>query len=97
MLEAAHVVPKEANGSDDPRNGLALCVLHHRMFDAALFGIEPDSLMLTAFNGYSLTDLRITRGSIRHLEAGPHKDALRWRWSNLPLSPSGGDALDAAS
>jgi hypothetical protein len=97
VLEAAHVVPKEENGSDDPRNGLALCVLHHRMFDAALFGIEPNSRVLMVCNDYSLADLRITRGSIKHLEAGPHKEALRWRWTHLQLSSSRGDTPDTAS
>ncbi len=36
VLDAAHIIPKEYNGTDDPRNGLSLCALHHRMFDSGL-------------------------------------------------------------
>ncbi len=89
VLDAAHIIPKEENGSDDPRNGLTLCVLHHRMFDAGLFGIEPATRMLKVRGGYSPDDLRITRPGIGHLKPGPHADALRWRWDQMPL-PQGG-------
>jgi hypothetical protein len=43
MLDAAHICPKLAEGSDDPRNGLVLCANHHRAFDAELFAIDPAS------------------------------------------------------
>jgi hypothetical protein len=46
VLETAHVRPKEHDGSDDPRNGLVLCATHHRAFDAGLFAIEPDTLVV---------------------------------------------------
>jgi putative restriction endonuclease len=38
-VEAAHIFPKEKQGSDDPRNGLALCRLHHWAFDNGLIGV----------------------------------------------------------
>ena len=34
---AAHIVPKRKGGTDDPRNGLALCRTHHWAFDVGLF------------------------------------------------------------
>lgn len=81
-LDAAHVVPKGEKGSDDPRNGLALCVLHHRLFDAGFFAIEPSARTLRPRDGYSLADLRITRPDICHLSGGPHTKALQWRWEH---------------
>ena len=37
---AAHIVPKQNNGTDDPRNGLALCHTHHWAFDAGVFSLD---------------------------------------------------------
>ncbi|NIT56193.1 MAG: hypothetical protein GWN00_08130, partial [Aliifodinibius sp.] len=34
---AAHIIPKHKDGSDDPRNGLALCRTHHWAFDSGIF------------------------------------------------------------
>ena len=33
-VEAAHIYPKQKGGSDDVRNGVALCKLHHWAFDS---------------------------------------------------------------
>lgn len=42
LLDAAHIVPwsVETSGRLDPCNGVALCCLHHRAFDAGLMGIN---------------------------------------------------------
>ena len=80
LLDAAHLRPKSANGSDDPRNGIALCALHHRALDAGLFRINPDTLDVTAAPHLSLTALRITRTSLEYMAQKPHHDALSWRW-----------------
>jgi predicted restriction endonuclease len=37
--EAAHIVPVEDKGPDDPRNGLSLCRRHHWAFDNGLFTV----------------------------------------------------------
>lgn len=37
---AAHIVPKRKRGTDDPRNGLALCRTHHWAFDAGIFTLS---------------------------------------------------------
>jgi predicted restriction endonuclease len=89
VLDAAHVVDKEHNGTDDRRNGLGLCVLHHRMFDAKLFSIEPETLELRPLEPYTLADLRISRTGIGHLQVKPHHEALRWRWERRLLPGSG--------
>ena len=41
-VESAHIYPKEENGSDDLRNGIALCRLHHWALDKGLFSIKDD-------------------------------------------------------
>ena len=41
-LDAAHIRWHQARGPDKVQNGLALCVLHHRLFDTGAFTVEPD-------------------------------------------------------
>lgn len=41
-LEGAHVRWVQANGPDAVSNGLALCVLHHKLFDLGAWGLDPD-------------------------------------------------------
>jgi predicted restriction endonuclease len=80
-MDAIHLVPDHLSGTDDPRNGLVLCKLHHKCFDVGLFNIEPDSLKILAKAvGPNLVQMRITRKSIIHLEKKPHIEALNWIW-----------------
>jgi len=46
-VEAAHIYPKEKNGSDDLRNGLALCKLHHWAFDIGLLYLDDNYVIKT--------------------------------------------------
>lgn len=39
-LDAAHIRWHSEGGPDDVRNGLALCILHHRTFDRGAIGLE---------------------------------------------------------
>jgi len=81
LLEAAHIIPTAANGSDDPRNGLVLCALHHKAFDSCLFGIEPQSRKLHyRRSGPNDSQLKITKQNLNHLTLRPHDDALKWAW-----------------
>lgn len=41
-VEAAHIYPKEKNGKDDVRNGIALCQLHHWAFDSGWLSLTDD-------------------------------------------------------
>jgi putative restriction endonuclease len=83
LLDAAHLVSKAEDGTDDSRNGLPLCVLHHRAFDKSLFSIRPDTgSVVTRVNGPSRSDLGITRDSISHLRSRPHQAALDHCWEN---------------
>jgi len=45
-VEAAHIYPKHKGGSDDPRNGVSLCKLHHWAFDAGWFSLTDDHEIL---------------------------------------------------
>lgn len=41
-VEAAHVRWFNFGGPDDPDNGLALCSLHHKLFDRGALGLTPE-------------------------------------------------------
>ena len=46
-LDAAHVRWRQAGGANEVTNGIAMCALHHRLFDAGAFtlaAMEPDTL-----------------------------------------------------
>ncbi|WP_373048573.1 HNH endonuclease [Vulgatibacter sp.] len=46
LLDAAHIVPdRDERGVAEVKNGLALCKLHHGVFDADLLGIRPSGLI----------------------------------------------------
>ena len=82
LLEAAHIRPKSARGSDDPRNGLLFCVLHHRAFDAGLFTVEPGSLVVSCPKPeIGPETLRLEYSALHHLERKPHSEALGWHWN----------------
>ena len=40
-LEAAHIKWHQANGAETENNGLALCALHHKLFDRGAFTLSP--------------------------------------------------------
>jgi putative restriction endonuclease len=83
LLQAAHLVPKEHKGSDDPRNGLVLCANHHLAFDTNLFAIHPKTLEL-CYNasGPDASRLQISAKTLHHLSNHPHEDALTWRYNH---------------
>jgi putative restriction endonuclease len=47
-VAAAHIIPWRINHNDDPRNGMALCGLHHWSFDEGLIGIASDYRILVS-------------------------------------------------
>lgn len=42
LIDAAHIVPVQHNGTDETSNGIALCALHHRAFDRNLVTLNGD-------------------------------------------------------
>jgi putative restriction endonuclease len=47
-LEAAHIKWHQAGGPDVETNGVALCVLHHRVFDLGAFTINSQLTILVS-------------------------------------------------
>jgi predicted restriction endonuclease len=45
-VHAAHIYPKSKNGSDDLRNGICLCYIHHWSLDAGWLAISDDHKIL---------------------------------------------------
>jgi putative restriction endonuclease len=81
VLDAAHIVSKRERGVDDPRNGLVLCALHHRAYDAGLFAIEPDTLVVRyRSQGPTASELRIVNLDLNHLPYRLHDEAVIWAW-----------------
>lgn len=82
-VEAAHIYPKREGGSDDVRNGIALCKLHHWAFDSGWFSISDgyDILVkdLPERDGYY--EFKQLEGNLIELpdeeEAEPHAMFLR--------------------
>lgn len=88
-VTAAHIVPKEWNGTDNPRNGLALCRTHHWAFDNGLFTLTDDYritlspvLLHADTSNFDLMAMEGRQISLPSNKAvWPHKDALEWHRS----------------
>ncbi|CAI6074779.1 hypothetical protein PAECIP112173_02344 [Paenibacillus sp. JJ-100] len=80
LLQAAHIIPKKSNGSDDPRNGLVLCGNHHLAYDSGLFSFDPDTLKIHVSTKTTMQSIQITRQDLSHLQKLPHEKALKWHW-----------------
>lgn len=90
-VTAAHIVPKEQNSTDDPRNGLALCRTHHWAFDNGLFTLTDDYritlspvLMIADTNNFDLMNMDGKQILLPNNEAiCPPKEVLDWHRSNV--------------
>jgi len=60
-LDAAHVVPRSVYGSDDARNGLALCKRHHWAFDHGLVAVSKRRTIIVASSAAVLPENRILK------------------------------------
>jgi putative restriction endonuclease len=47
-LDAAHIRWHQAGGPDEESNGLALCVLHHKLFDLGAFTLDAAHCLLVS-------------------------------------------------
>lgn len=96
-VAAAHIVPWSHSHNDDPRNGMALCGLHHWIFDQGLIGITSEYTIKTSpvllLEGQytepisALDGIELYKPSERIL--WPARIALRWHLDNVfrPASP----------
>lgn len=55
-LEAAHIQWFQAEGPDLETNGLALCALHHKIFDLGVFTVLPDSFTVVFSQHAAMSD-----------------------------------------
>jgi putative restriction endonuclease len=62
LIDAAHILPVERNGSDETWNGIALCALHHRAYDRSLVTFDENYRII--LNEKALENLRI----VGHIE-----------------------------
>jgi putative restriction endonuclease len=84
-LDAAHIRWHQAGGPDFESNGLALCVLHHKMFDLGVFTLDKDSIAVSdqvhGTVGFDEALLRHHGMKVRkpqRPEWKPEPDHLRW-------------------
>ena len=89
-LDAAHIRWHEANGPAQVPNGLALCSLHHRLFDEGAFAVLPNFRMLVTdlADGQGFNEsLGRFRGSPLHTPAHrgkqPAPEFLAWHRSEV--------------
>ena len=88
LLEAAHVVPDNRDGTYDPRNGLVFCRNHHRSFDLDLFAIGGiDYSIEFPDEGIDSRMLQITAQKLEPMKNKfPHNDALRTRYAGSSVN-----------
>jgi len=89
--QAAHIVPKRHNGTDDPRNGLSLCRAHHWAFDAGLFSLTSNNEVLLSplvrqADSHKFELLSLEGKPIHAPEREailPHSKAVEWHRENI--------------
>ena len=89
-LDAAHVVPRSLLGSNDARNGFALCKRHHWAFDKGLIGVSDARLILVPAVIKSITAnqslIALEGNPIREASASKlrvHTEAFKWHRDNI--------------
>lgn len=88
-VDAAHIVPVEVGGTDDPRNGLLLSKDLHWAFDKGLFSLGDDcSILLSRFareSAHCEAVKRLEGGRLIFEGAGlrPHPEAISWHRVNI--------------
>ena len=84
--EAVHIVPKKEKGTDDPRNGIAMCRTHHWAFDNGIFSLTddweiilPERIHQAESHNFSLVEMNHCPLILPKNELiRPHPDALKW-------------------
>ena len=97
-LDAAHIMWHQAGGPDDVPNGLALCVLHHKLFDRGAFTITEDrrvalSESVTGGEGFEALVLGYHGVMLRRpvsLHYAPADEYLGWHRTQVFRGPGRG-------
>ena len=51
-VEAAHIKWHQAGGPEHEQNGIALCSLHHKLFDRGVFTLDKEMVFQVAENAH---------------------------------------------
>jgi putative restriction endonuclease len=95
--EAARVRWWAANGPDEVSNALALCSLHHKLFDRCAIGLTPNHATTVSahFNGrspasddfvLSLVDRPLLTPQVEQHK--PHPDQIAWYGNEVLRAPA---------
>jgi putative restriction endonuclease len=76
-LDAAHIRWHQAGGPDVESNGLALCVLHHKLFDLGAFTLDPAGIVLVSEQVHGTTGFE--EALLRH-HGNDIRSPLRKEW-----------------
>ena len=103
-LEAAHIQWHHVGGPDIEPNGLALCALHHKLFDLGAFTVEPAEHRVV-FSQHAISGDRGLQGALRHhgqrllapqqADIRPAPGFLAWNLKNVFKAPA--RMVDAAA
>ena len=96
-LEAAHIQWHNVGGPDEVSNGLALCSLHHKLFDLGAFTVEHADLRVV-FSQHAIAGNRGLDGELRHhgrpllapqqRNMRPGESYLAWNHRNVFKAPA---------
>jgi putative restriction endonuclease len=96
-LEAAHIQWHHAGGPDIEPNGLALCSLHHKLFDLGAFTVEPSEHRVV-FSQHAISGGRGMAGTLQfhgqaihppqHANLLPAPEFLAWNLKNVFKTPA---------
>ena len=95
-IDAAHVQMRSHRGPDRIDNGLALCVLHHRLFDRGALGLDEDLRILVSQHMILREEespvpvKELVGASMRPPQPGyqaPAVSHVRWHYRNLFVGP----------
>ena len=78
-IEAAHVRWFNLGGPDDLDNGMALCSLHHKLFDRGALGLSQELTLLVspAFTARTEASKRVTTYTAASSSRGPERSCRR--------------------
>ena len=95
-IEAAHIQWHHVGGPDVVQNGLALCSLHHKLFDLGVFCIETEGRRIV-FSQHAIDGQRGLAGELRlhgrpmlppqDPTFVPDERFLKWNWTNVFKRP----------
>lgn len=94
-LEAAHIKWVHWGGPDEIRNGLALCSIHHKLFDRGAFAFSKDHHLVASshiHDGKQLEEIlfkyegRQIQLPLNPIEV-PDTNYINWHWKNIFKRP----------